>query len=101
MIRFFLHTILLAFFCLYLPPLTHAGEHTGAAGAAPDYTEASNWAYLPADLHNARAVLFMVAPTVDLGEAGNMNMDMDNAEMSAAISRLSASPSSPKKPRGA
>ena len=78
MIRFALHAILFALLSLHLAPLAHAAA---SAGPAPDYTDASNWAFLPGDLHDARAVLFMVAPTVDLGTGGNKNMDMGNAEM--------------------
>lgn len=78
MIRLALHSILFVILSLNLSPLAHAAE---SPVAEPDYTVASNWAYLPGNLHDARAVLFMVAPTVDLGIAGNMNMDMGNAEM--------------------
>lgn len=66
--------------CLLLAPLCRAGEQIGA-NTAPDYADAANWAYLPKDLASTRAVLFLVAPTVDLGTAGNRNMDMGDAAM--------------------
>ncbi len=50
-------------------------------GAVP-YEEAENWAYFALG-ENKDVDLFLVAPTVEMGRAGNYNMSLDQAEIKA------------------
>lgn len=80
MVKFALNVMMVGLVCLYLASPGYTVEVSNTS-VAPDYSAATNWAYLPKSLHDARAVLFIVAPTVDLGKAGNMNMDINDAAM--------------------
>lgn len=76
--KFMLGVTIVTILCLQLAPYCCEASDSGYP---LDFTQDSNWAYLPKQLDDARAVLFIVAPTVDLGKAGNLNMDSNDSEM--------------------
>ena len=52
--------------------------------AAPDYSDASSWAYY-AEGEGKDVDLFLICPTVDMGEEGNLSMSLDDEETKAAF----------------
>ena len=62
-------------FALLLAALSFCRASVQAA-PAPDYEQAASWAYLEtAEQAQKAADVFMVAPTVDMGASGSLNMD--------------------------
>ena len=51
---------------------------------SPDYSDPSSWAYY-AEGDDEDVDLFLVCPTVDMGEEGNLNMSLDDEETKAAF----------------
>ena len=51
-----------------------------SASGGPDYALPENWAYL-AEGEGKEADLFLICPTVDMGEDGNLNMPMDDEDV--------------------
>lgn len=63
---------------------TQDTTQTTPAADAVDYTDEANWAYYGEG--EGKAVdLFLICPTVDMGEAGNCNMSLEDTETKAAF----------------
>ena len=54
------------------------------SGAAVDYSQRENWAYY-GEGEGRDADLFLICPTVDMGEDGNSNMSMDDEATKSAF----------------
>ena len=55
-----------------------------SAGKSPDYSDPASWAYF-AEGKDKDADLFLICPTVDMGEEGNLNMSMDDDEAKSSF----------------
>ena len=51
---------------------------------SPDYSDTSSWAYY-AEGEGKDVDLFLICPTVDMGEEGNLSMSLDDEETKAAF----------------
>ena len=64
---------------LLLLPLSGCGEDPGT----PRYSNGDLWAYYNLDAEGKPADLFLICPTVDMGEEGNYHMSLEDEAVKA------------------
>lgn len=76
--KFIMRKKLISFICVLLAAVLVSCQST--TSGQPDYSDPSLWAYWAIG-DEKRADVFLICPTVDMGQDGNMNMSLDDAEL--------------------